>query len=263
MFSIQHIIWMVICIILIIFISLRLKKKRPDLRKVLTVMCVICCVSEIIKVFSSIQLVPSTDGTRYYPYMELSQLPFNICSMQIILIFYTRFAKDSKVRDTVLAFMYPTCIGGAFMAILMPTVFSVSITPDLAFLRPVGYQYFLFHSSLFALGVYIPMSHQVKLEGKHYFETIGILLAVAFVSLYLNSIFAVPVYENGELISVEYATNFIFTYHSPLSGIEITEMWQWYVYLLSLVALAVVGIGCLYMPYLRRDYFHAKKKLKA
>ncbi len=260
MFSIQHIIWMAICIILVVYISLRLRKTKPELRKVLSVMCIVCCISEFIKVFSSIHIVPSLDGTMYYPYMELSQLPLNLCSMQIILIFYVRFAKDSKIRDAILAFMYPTCLGGAFFAILIPSVLTVSIAPELAFLRPIGYQYFLFHTGLAVLGIYIPMCHEVKLEGKHYFMSMGILLGIAFISLYINSIFAAPVYENGELIAVEYTTNFILTYQTPI-GLNLTEIWQWYLYLVIIVSIAFVGMGCLYMPYLRRDYFH-KEKIK-
>ena len=67
------------------------------------------------------------------------------------------------------------------------------------------------------------------------------------VSIYLNSLFASPTYVDGELKSVDYWTNFFFTYRNPL-GINITEIWQWYVYLTVLAAVATVLIFLLYLP---------------
>ena len=63
---------------------------------------------------------------------------------------------------------------------------------------------------------------------------------------------AVPTYENGELVRVEYVTNFMFTYQPPLS-IALTELWQWYVYVAVIAVLAVVLIGCCYLPFWRRE----------
>ena len=63
MFSTVHLIWLTISLI-IIFISLKtIKDRSVTLDKLLTIACVICIVSEVIKVFSSMQLVPAADGT--------------------------------------------------------------------------------------------------------------------------------------------------------------------------------------------------------
>ena len=62
---------------------------------------------------------------------------------------------------------------------------------------------------------------------------------------------ASPAYEDGKLVSVDFWTNFFFTYKNPL-GIQITQLWQWYLYLLILALLAAVLLYLFYMPLIRR-----------
>lgn len=250
MFTVYHFVWLAICLLLIAAAAVYLHRQRPELRKVLGFACAVSVLSELTKTFSVIQLVPSAGGDMY-PYMELQHLPLHLCSIQILFIFYTRFAKDSPAREALLAFMYPSCLVGAACALAMPTIFSTSIEPEEAFTHPLAYQFFLYHTMLVILGLYIPMSGQTEMRRKHYFSTLGILALLAFASLYLNSMFASPVYENDELISVEYTTNFFFTYGTPV-GIELTELWHWYLYLGVLAALAAIVVALLYLPCLRR-----------
>lgn len=247
MFSVYHFIWLAICIILIAVSVVWLKKNHPSLTSVLTVCCIIAAVSEFIKVFSVIELVPSADGSTYYPYLELQHLPFHVCSIQVFLIFYARFAKEGKMKETILAFMYPMSLGGV-LALLMPSIFTTTISVSQAFTHPIAYQFFLYHAMLIVLGIYIPMSKEVNIRSRHFFSSIGILGAMVFIALYLNSMFAEPVYENGVLQSVEYTTNFIFTYKAPIS-IEFTELWQWYVYIAVLVSAGAFLIWLTYLPY--------------
>lgn len=251
MLSIYHCIWMAVCAAVILSAVVWLKKNRPDLRSVLSVACVLCVLSELTKTLSVMRLIPSADGSAIYPYLEMKHLPLHLCSIQILIIFFVRFAKDSKFREALLAFMYPTCLLGALLAILMPSIFPGSILPSQAFVHPLGYQYFLYHAMLIILGIYIPMSGQVDLRPKHYVSTLGILGGLAFLSIYLNSMFAVPVYEGGKLVSVEYTSNFFFTYKPPL-GIKLTQLWHWYVYMGVILLLGVVLIGLLYLLYFKK-----------
>ena len=140
----------------------------------------------------------------------------------------------------------------------MPSIFSSSIEVSQAFTHPLAYQFFLYHSMLVVLGAYIPLCGEVELRPKHYFSTLGILGALAMASLYLNSMFAAATYEDGELISVEYATNFFFTYKPPLP-IPLTSVGQWLAYLAVICLLAAVLVGLCYLPVLRR----AKKEAEA
>ena len=98
MFSIQHIIWMIVSVAIIAGLVIALAKKHPSLKSVLTSAFVICACSELIKVLSCIELVPSADGSVLYPYLELQHLPFHLCSIQILMILYCRVAKGGQIR---------------------------------------------------------------------------------------------------------------------------------------------------------------------
>ena len=91
----------------------------------------------------------------------------------------------------------------------------------------------------------------LNIQAKHYFTTMGYLGVLLLGSLYLNSIFATPIYEDGVLKSVDYTPNFFFTYIPPMD-IALTETWHWYLYLGVLSVLAIVLIGVFYIPYFVR-----------
>ena len=247
MFTVYHFVWLAVCAAVIAGALVFLQKRRPPLKSVLSVCCVLCVASELVKDLSVIRMVPSADGSMLLPYMEMQHLPFHLCSIQILLIFFTRFARPGRARTTVLAFMYPTALIGAALALAMPSIFSTSIEASQAFTHPLAYQFFLYHSMLVVLGAYIPLCGEVQLRPRHYFSTLGLLGAMAMASLYLNSMFAAATYEDGTLISVEYATNFFFTYAPPLP-IPLSSVGQWMVYLAVICLLAVALIGLCYLP---------------
>ncbi len=251
MFSIYHIIWLVICVAVMIAAIIYLKKQRPQMKDVLTVACIVSVASELIKVFSTIQMVPSSDGTMMYPYLEVQHLPLHLCSLQILVIFYVRFGSNKKLRDMLLAFMYPTCTIGAVLALMMTSIFNATIEVTQAFTHPLAYQYFLFHTMLLLLGIYIPMSGEVELDWKHYRSTMAILAVLGFLSIYINSLLAKATYVSGVLQSVDYTPNFFFTYKFPI-GIVFTEIWHWYIYIAVIAVAAAAVIGLMYLPFCRK-----------
>ena len=251
MFTMNHLIWVLIVLAVVVVAMKYLHQHQVPLEKLLNVCCVIALISEFVKTFSVMRMVPTADGSMYYPYISMSHLPLHLCSIQIILIFYVRFSSNTKMRETLLAFMYPSCLLGALMAIALPSIFNDSVAVSEAFIHPLAYQFFLYHAMLIVLGLYIFTSKQVELKPKHYGSTIAILVLMAFVSLYVNSLVAAPVYVNGELQSVEYAANMFFTY-IPVLPIPLTEIWHWYIYLLVIVVLALTLIGVAYIPVWKR-----------
>ena len=98
------------------------------------------------------------------------------------------------------------------------------------------------------LGVCIAKSEEVNIKFSHLYSTLAIMGAFAILSIYLNSAFAYPTYEGITLLSVENTPNFFFTFRTPV-GILLTEIWQWYVYLAIIVALAIVLITLFYLPF--------------
>ena len=248
MFSTYHFLWLVICFSLEVGLLIALHKYRPSLRNVLSWACFGCVVSEVVKTLSVLEMVPSADGSTMHLYLEMGHLPLHLCSIQILFIFYSRFGENEKIKETLLAFMYPTCTVGALLATMIPTTLSSDPTVMEAFARPLTYQYFLFHAMLIVLGIYISMSSQVKIKPRHYVSTMGILGVLGFFSLYLNSAFAAPTYVNGEMISVDYSTNFFFTQKAPIE-IPLIEKWHWILYLAVIVTIAMVVVGGFYLPY--------------
>ena len=242
MFTVYHFLWLGVSAALIAGALWLLRRRRPPLQRVLSVCCALSVASELVKALSVVEMVPSADGSMLLPYIELQHLPLHLCSIQILLIFYARFARPGRGRTAVLAFMYPTCLIGAVLALAMPSIFSTSLPASQAFAHPLAYQFFLYHSMLVVLGAYIPCCGEVELRPRHYFSTLGLLAT----------------YEDGELVSVEYATNFFFTYKPPLP-IPLTSVGQWLAYLAVICLLAVALVGLCYLPV----FLHARKKAAA
>lgn len=259
MFTSYHFIWFAICTVIIVTSLYILIKNKIPLQRALSVACVVCVLSELTKVFSTIKMVPSSDGSIMYPYLAMQHLPLHLCSIQIAFIFYARFAKKSKAKETLLAFMYPTCVAGALAALIIPSIFSGGVDFAKAFCRPLSYQYFIYHAMLITIGLYIPISKETPITSKHYKSTLIILSCAAFASIYFNSIFSSPTYKNDVLVSVDYCPNLFFTYDTPIN-IKLTELWHWYVYLLVLVVVALVLMGIFYMPFFIKEAKERKQQ---
>ncbi len=251
MFTWRHLLWLVISAGLIWAAVYAFNKKRPGLDRVLTTALIVAVISEIVKMAGVIELVPSQNGELLLPYLPMNHLPLHFCSLQIILIAAAKFMKDDRRRETLLAFMAPTCVLGGILALLMPSIFTTTIPVEEAFTSPVSYQFFLFHSMIIALGLIIVRSDRINWSMKHFRDTTLIIYLCGLISIYLNSMLASPTYADGKLVSVDFWTNFFFTYQNPL-GIRITQLWQWYLYLLILALLTAFLLFIFYMPLIRR-----------
>ena len=254
MFKVPHFIWLAVCVVLLAMGIYYLLKYKPKLDNVLTICFIVAIISEVVKIFSSIKMIPHQNG-NYYPYLSKGHLPFHLCSIQIIFISYVKFAKSSKVRDIFLAFMYPTCLLGAFIALLVPTIF---INGTAEAYEPLAFQYFLFHVMLILLGLYIPLCKEVKITHKNYFTTIAILATLGFLSIYLNAALATVDFESNIYLDV---TNFFFTYSVPIK-LPLTEVWHWYLYLTVIISLVLILIGACYTPYFVKYFKNKKESLK-
>lgn len=249
MFSVYHFLWLGICMVLMAASLLYIRKKHITLTQLLPVCCGISVVSEVIKTFSVFKMVPSGDGSVYYPYLELQYLPLHLCSLLIFVIFYLSYGKNEKRKSDLTGFLYAAGILGGIMGLCLPSIFS-SVAPEASFTSPLAYQTFIYHSMLIVLGLSI--YHEGILTARHFKTTIIITAAGAFLSLYLNSLFAVPVYENSTLQSVEYITNFFYTFRTPI-GLSLTTKGQWYLYLAVIAVLGTGLIFLLYLPVFRKE----------
>ena len=212
---------------------------KPSFKTVFTVACICCVISEVVKTFSCMKFT-EIDG-QIIPYISMAHVPLHLCSIQILFIFLVRFMKnDSRAKSVLVAFMFPTFIIGAALALAIPG--------DISFTNPQSYQFFLYHGMLIVLGIYIMTQKEIKILPKHYFSTLAILSGLAFMSIYTNSILGHYSFENGKVVLKD-ITNFFFVIKSPLpSVIPFTEKWHWYLYIICIVLIAFISIALLYLP---------------
>ena len=255
MFTWRHFVWLGICFILVTAAVYTAEKKKPALKQVLTFACVIAMLSELLKMISVIELVPSANGELLLPYLPMNHLPLHFCGIQILFIFYTRFTSNRILRDKMLAFMYPTCVVGALLALAMPSIFQTSISVEQAFTSPMAYQFFIYHSMLISLGLIIARSGEISFTKKTMLNTMQGVIILGVISVYVNSMLASPTYVDGKLVSVDFWTNFFFTIQNPL-GIKLTAIWQWWLYLVIILILACISVLLCYLPFMRnKDKF--------
>lgn len=251
MFGIYHFILIGLSFLAISLCLIYIKKKKPPMEKILSAACVICVLSEIIKTLTMLQVVPSADGSMHYLYLEMKHLPLHLCSIQIIFIFFLKFAGKTKIREYLLAFMYPSGVLGGLFALALPTYLSGMSALEI-FISPRVYQYFIYHSMLIVLGLYIAVSGCVQLKSRHLFSSLGIIGVLGFASIYLNSMFASPVYEAGKLVSIESMPNYFFTQAIPIN-IPLTEKWHWFAWWGVVILIAVTLLTLLYLPFILKE----------
>ncbi len=246
MFSTQHIIWLIICIVLIAVALYLLKRYKVPLNKVLNVVFICVCVSELVKTLYRVNIVSTADG-GYTPYIETYYLPLHLCSVQVILLAVSRFMKPGKKKDMFLSVMYPMCIV-AVLGLVIPTCFE-TVGLDHAFSSVLPYQYFFHHSVLLMFGLYVPLSGEVRMTWKNEVVSLLFLLVMAYACMYLNSLLATVHYEDGSPV-VEYIPNFFYVFGLPdtLTFVNIYKKWHWLVYLLVIACIAIAVFTLIYLP---------------
>lgn len=246
LFSFIHLFWALFCTVEIVVSLWLIKKYNVSLDKLLGISCWICLVCAIVKVLCLTTMVPSADGSKFYPYYSDGDFPFYMCSLQIAGILFCKFTVNERNRKCILAYMYPTCILGAVASIVIPTILSGSPVSFLKIITdPMPYEFFSFHSLLFVIGYTI--YKQVDLKPKDFISTMYILFALGFGSIVLNSAMAERVYVNGTLQSIDHVASYFFTMTTANgSSLNPKAVWLRYFGLISLAAIAV--ITALYIP---------------
>lgn len=239
MFGTEHLIWLAVCVVAIVAGSILAVKKQLSLKTALTILCAICVVSEVVKIFCV--LISEERVNEYGVFIKETDLPFHLCSMQLFFAFIARFTKNKKIQDFLLMFMMPTCALGATAALLLPT-----ITHSFTNIRT--YQYFLYHAGLIWFAATAIPRFKIKLDFKAYLKTIVALLVLVMLCFYINGF--------------TQCTNFMYVSEPPLDGLPILNMDNgWFVYFISYMALALVLITLFFTPFW--IYYAVKKKKQA
>ena len=243
MFQTAHIIWIIISLVLIVVGVILCRYLRPSINRMLKVCLCIGIVSEVIKFFSVSQIVPfinetfvKPDGTfgynysgAYTPILEAEHLPFEMCSLQFFFMAICLIASSEKVKHFLYVMMFATGIGGV-IAIPLATL-SVYYT-DFAdyMLSPRVWQFFLYHSMISVLSIYIGLSKETNIVFSDLKTAIIGAFAFDIPTFYLNGILSEKVYVNDQLVGVTHRINFFSSYVNPV-GLVLTEKWQWIAYI--------------------------------
>ena len=256
MFSTGHLLWIGICAVLIAAGTLACLRRRPTEDRLLKICLAIGVLSEAVKLFSVMRILPMVDiavkgaaleytrAGQYTPYLEMADLPLELCSLQIAFIAAMLLLKNPVWKSCLRALMYVTGVIGGTLGIVLAEVTVDYSTVGEYFTSPRIYQFFLYHAMVVTLGLYMGFGPDSDVSLSSFKGTMGLLLALDVPTFYLNSVLSQPVYVSGKPVGVVYRTNFFSSYVNPL-GLVLTRRWQWLAYLAIRLALAAALIAFL------------------
>jgi uncharacterized membrane protein YwaF len=241
MFSTKHIILLVacaaVCAILCVFL------RKLSLKKWFRLLMYVGIVSETIKVLYYI-----LDNEKLYGgYLPKTDLPFHLCSVQLIFIAILNFTKSEKLHRVLMAFMLPTCLVGGFAAILIPTSSSLN-SPIITF------QYFTYHTVIVAYAICLLLkSREIGWTVKDYTTALKMLAFMGFLAIYVNSmVYDVVNYEVAETgeKTVEFVrrVNFMYVVDPPMEGLPfLNKDHGWLVYFAHLAGTGIIAVTLCYI----------------
>ncbi len=227
MFSTEHFIWIALCAVFIVGMSVLSVKKHFSVKCAGWIMTAICAVSEISKIMSDMM-----ENPRGGMSLDPRSLPFHLCSLMIFAVLFITFGKDGKAKQTVIDFVAVMGTLGSFCAIMIPT-------NGTDFTTIFAYQCFVYHAGLLWFSLYLILTKKAKMTSKAMLCNMGILAGLAFLMIYINGALSL------------YGTNFMYVVRPPMENLPLLNLDHgWYVYFLRLVALGLGLIILFYLPFL-------------
>jgi len=226
LFGIKHIILILLSIVTIIGLFLTFRRMKHN--NVIKSMFYIGIVSEIIKIF----YFTITNEDTLGGILPKTDLPFHLCSIQIIFITILNFSSNEKLKRFLYSFMLPSCLFGAIAAILIATDSSRNGN----FI--ISLQYFGYHAALSAFSLYLFNNKEIKFDIKDYFNCLKFLVVIMLFAFYINSI----VYDGNDSI------NFMYVASPPQKGLPyLNENNGWVVYICHYALLILVCVTLCYI----------------
>lgn len=226
LFGTKHIILLAVSLALIVVLTIFSKKLK--FATVCKILLIVGICSEIIKIFYYIIQNEDTHGGI----LPKTDLPFHLCSIQIIFIVIVNIAKSEKLRRFVLSFMLPSCLFGGIAALLIATDSSRNG------MWIITAQYFLYHIAITVFSLHMFFSKEIKFKASDYVNCLKFLLVLMFFAIYINSI----VDDGSGKI------NFMYVASPPQSGLPfLTEKYGWLVYITHYACLILICVTLCYI----------------
>ena len=209
-FGTKHLIILAICSVALVIGTLFARK--VPIRKLAKIMLGIGLVSEFIKVFYYIIANEATHGGI----LPKTDLPFHLCSIQIIFIAVLVFSSNEKLKNLLLSFMIPSCLFGGVAALVIATGSSLNGGWILSV------QYFGYHVAISVFALALMLGKEFPMTIKCYVNCLKFLVVLMLFAVYINSI----LYDGVSNI------NFMYVASPPQSGLPfLTEKYGWLVYI--------------------------------
>jgi len=236
-FGTKHLIILAVCLIAIL--GAYFAARKWPLEKLTKVLFSIGVVSELIKVFYYI----IANEAEYGGVLPKTDLPFHLCSIQILFVALVRFVPSRKIKELLLSFMIPSCLLGGIAALLIATTSSLNGGWILSV------QYFGYHGAIVVFALILLTAKTMNLTVKHYLNCLKFLVGLMLFAIYINSI----LYDGNPNI------NFMYVVSPPQSGLPwLNEEQGWLVYILRYMILVV---GCVTACYAGPIYREMKEKI--
>lgn len=240
MFTLNHFIWLALCIAFIAGLLVAALKFKWSLKTCSLIVAGISLASELCKIFTHIDPVENNDWSTG-GVISAGALPFHLCSILIFVWFYVALAKPSKKTQFLLNFATPVAMIGGILALLIPT-------SGVDFLKPYAYQCFVYHAGIVWYALYLLITKQVKLTLKVYLTNLAVIACLTVLMIWIN----------GALQT--YNTNFFYVVRPPMKGLPyLTLKYGWYVYFVHLVVAAVLLFTIVSLPNLIQEALEKKK----
>jgi uncharacterized membrane protein YwaF len=209
-FGTKHLIILAISLVAMVIGSL-FARKWP-IQKLAKTALGIGLVSEFIKVFYYIMANEATHGGA----LPKTDLPFHLCSIQLIFMAILVFSSNQKLKNLLLSFMIPSCLFGGVAALLIATTSSLNGGWILSV------QYFGYHVAITVFAISLLLGKEFPLTVKSYVNCLKFLVVLMLFAVYINSM----LYDGVSNI------NFMYVVSPPQSGLPfLTEKYGWLVYI--------------------------------
>ena len=225
LFGTRHLVLVAISIALIVGLFFLVKK--ITIKQASKILLLVGIVSEIVKVFYYIQ----ANEEKYGGVLPKSDLPFHLCSIQIILILIVNLTNNEKIKRLIFSFMVPSCLFGGIAAILIATSSARSTII-------IALQYFLYHVAITVFALRLLTDKEMNWNIKDLFNCFKVLLVMMFFAIYINSI----VYDGVSNI------NFMYVVGPPQEGLPfLNKNHGWLVYIAHYACLIVICVSLCYI----------------
>jgi hypothetical integral membrane protein (TIGR02206 family) len=226
MFGQKHLIILAICAVGMVLLTL-FTRKWP-LQKLAKWLLVVGIASELIKVFYYIVANEETYGGI----LPKTDLPFHLCSIQIIFVAVLVYSNSQRLKELLLSFMLPSCLFGGLAALLIPT--NSSLTGGWI----LSVQYFGYHTAISVFSLVLLFGDQFQRTVRHYVNCLKFLVVLMLFAIYINSV----LYDGVSNI------NFMYVASPPQEGLPfLTEKYGWPVYMAHYGCLVVFCVTICYI----------------